>query len=216
MNYTNLLEYSPLFVIPASDFILCKLFSKNARWAQLHSFINIIIVYIIKDDVYGLITNPLSNIKIIKDPLELEYIIYLHIYHFIFFKNSFIDYFHHIVFVLLGCYPIYKYYNYNIIRLATFSGCGLPGVIEYFTLSLVKNNKLYSLTQKNIMSNIYNYFRYPFSIYACSNILIFNNINLVIVNKNILIYIVFLTYFNSSYFNKLIIENCLWHKLSIR
>ena len=196
----NLINYSPILVIPVSDILLCLLFSKKARWFQLHSFINIIIVYIIKDDIYNLIMDPLLNIKKLENPLELQYIIYMHIYHILFFKNTFMDYIHHIIFVLFGCYPIYIYYNYNIIRLATFSGCGLPGAIEYFTLSLVKNHRIESLTQKHIMSNIYNYFRYPFSIFACSNIIIFNSIGLVVVNNYILIYTVLLTYINGNDF----------------
>ena len=55
------------------------------------------------------------------------------------------DYFHHILFVLFGTIPIYYYYNLNLIRLITFVGCGLPGAIEYFTLSLVKHNIIASL-----------------------------------------------------------------------
>ncbi len=214
MNY-NLIK--PVVYIPLYDLCLCILFTKKARWFQLHSLTNLIIVNIIKNDVYNLVTRQQESIQILDDYEELYYIIVLHLYHMLFFKNTLMDYFHHIVFVLFGTIPIYYYYNINLIRLASFVGCGLPGVIEYFTLSLVKHNKISSLNQKILISNIYNYFRYPLGIYACSSIIIYYqqgytpNIDIYT-----LIYTVFMIFFNGAYFNKLTIENKTWHSLSIR
>jgi hypothetical protein len=82
MNY-NLIK--PVIYIPLIDVILCNLFTKKARWFQLHSYVNLLIVNIIKDDVYILITNPVDNIKILEDCEELYYIILLHLYHILFF-----------------------------------------------------------------------------------------------------------------------------------
>ncbi len=214
MNY-NLIK--PVIYIPLIDVILCNLFTKKARWVQLHSYVNLLIVNIIKDDVYILITNPVDNIKILEDCEELYYIIVLHLYHILFFENSLMDYFHHIVFVLFGIVPIYYYYNVNLIRLATFVGCGLPGGIEYFTLSLVKHNKITSLNQKILMSNIYNYFRYPFGIYTSSIILLYHQLGFIRnISKFTLFYTIFMIFFNGAYFNKLTIENKTWHSLSTR
>ena len=213
MNY-NLI--SPILEIPLYDLCLCLLFSKKARWFQLHSFINMIIVKEISNDVYNLLLHP-TNIKILVDPKELYYILYLHIYHMLFFKNTIMDYFHHIVFVFFGTLPVYYYYDKNLIRLATLTGCGLPGVIEYFTLTLVKHGKIKFLTQKTIIVYVYNYFRYPVSVFAAT-LIYFNH--MIGLTKNIsnfcVFYTIFMIIFNSGYFNKVIIENRTWHYLSIR
>ena len=213
MNY-NLI--SPIIEIPLYDLCLCILFTRKARWFQLHSFINMMIVKEIYKDVYNLLLNP-TDILILEYPKELYYILYLHLYHMLFFKNTLMDYFHHIVFVLFGTFPIYYYYNLNILRLATLSGCGLPGAIEYFTLSLVKHEKIKSLTQKTIMVYVYNYVRYPISIFSAS--LIYYN-HMIRLRNNItnicVFYTIFMIIFNSGYFNKLTIENRIWCKLSLR
>lgn len=207
---------TPLIRIPLLDIFLCIIFTKKARWFQLHCIINLLIVNIIKDDILSIIQNP-TSINKLEYPEELYYILYLHLYHMIFFKNTIMDYFHHIVFVLFGTLPIYYFYNINLIRFASFTGCGLPGVIEYFTLTLVKHEKMKSLTQKTIMVYVYNYFRYPVSIFSAS--LIYYN-HIIGLTKNIsnfwVSYIIFMIVFNSAYFNKLTIENRTWHYLSIK
>uniref|UniRef100_A0A6C0AXA6 TLC domain-containing protein n=1 Tax=viral metagenome TaxID=1070528 RepID=A0A6C0AXA6_9ZZZZ len=203
----------PLLSIPTIDLLLCRLFGTKSRWFQLHSAINGIITYIIWSDVYLLVINPIKNINIMISIMDYYYIVFLHIYHSLFFKNTKMDYFHHIVFVAFGIIPIYIIYDKNIIRLTTFVGCGLPGCIEYLTLTFVKNNKLSQINQKRIMSFIYNYFRYPFSIYSISMIYIIhilgytNNIN----NLSI-VYIMSLIFFNGGFYNKITIENYILHK----
>tara|TARA_A100001015_G_C14990394_1_gene713616 strand:- start:663 stop:1325 length:663 start_codon:yes stop_codon:yes gene_type:complete len=208
--------YYPIISIPLIDFTLCKCFGNKARWFQLHSAINFLIVYIIKDDVYNLLYSPYKIFEL-KSYDDLYYICYLHLYHILFFKNSRMDYFHHIFFVFFGALPIYYFYNLNVIRLATFSGCGLPGAIEYFTLSLVKNNNLHSIRQKVIMSYIYNYFRYPFGILA-SSIIYYNHSNGLThnISNNIIFYVILMIYLNSGFYNKLIIENTIhtYHKIN--
>ena len=46
--------------------------------------------------------------------------------------------------------------------------CGIPGIIEYGTLALVKNNVLTSLKQKKINSNLYCYIRNPLALFCCA------------------------------------------------
>ena len=206
--------YSPIFIIPLLDGILCFFFSKKARWFQLHCIVNLIVLSIINKDVYYLIIDPLNNIYKLTNPLEVNYVVYLHLYHFLFFKNSYMDYFHHILFVLFGAIPIYYYYNLNLIRLITFVGCGLPGVIEYFTLSLAKHNIITSLNQKKLISYVYNYFRFPVGIYGASVIYIYHNrYNYIQISNNVVFYVILLIYLNSAIFNKLVIENYIQHSL---
>ena len=87
MNFIHNYGLVPIIVIPTLDKILCKIFTDKARWLQLHGVVNIIIVGLIKDDVYRLLINPL-DIKMIDEHRELYYILYLHLYHSLFFKNS--------------------------------------------------------------------------------------------------------------------------------
>ena len=198
--------------LPLLDLGLCLVYNKKARWFQLHAAVNFVILTIIYKDVISLIDNPL-NIRYIDNPIEIYYIFYLHIYHMMMFKNTMMDYFHHVVFVLLGALPVYYFYNFNIIRLSTFVGCGLPGLIEYTTLSLVKNEKMSSVSQKILISNIYNYFRYPFTIFSASAIYIANqNQYTDIPNKSIL-FVISMIFLNGSYFNKLTIENSIYHRI---
>lgn len=218
INYFSSTDFIiPVITIPMIDFLLCTLFTSQARWFQLHSAINAIIVYIISNDVFLLYTDPLNNIHETESKLECSYIVLLHIYHYFLFKNTMMDYFHHIVFVGFGCIPIFCFYNTNLIRLATFAGCGLPGAIEYFTLSLVKHKKLNSLTQKRLNSYMYNYFRFPATVYSISIIHIAYIMNLTPAAHIALVYyIIFIVFLNGSFYNKLTLDNHTEHKLLLK
>ena len=145
----------PLITIPTIDLVLCKIFGTISRWFQLHSVINFIIVSIIYRDVIRLYINPLQYNRLVDTKIECYYILFLHIYHLFMKKLSFMDYFHHIVFIGAGFLPGILLSNSNLTRLVSFSGCGLTGVIEYATLALVKHKRLDYLTQKKINSYIY-------------------------------------------------------------
>jgi hypothetical protein len=207
----------PLIIIPSTDFILCKLFGTLSRWFQLHSAINIIIVYIIYDDVVKLIYNPIDNIAVMNSKLDFYFIVWLHIYHVFISKLTLMDYFHHILFIGGGCIPVILLYNINLVKLCSFTCCGLPGAIEYFTLALVKHKKIESLTQKKICTYIYNYGRYPFIIYSASLTYIAYKQE-IIKNYNpwLIVYVNILLLFNGSFYNKLTIENYMEHKLRIK
>ena len=204
----------PLISIPALDFMLCILFGIQTRWFQLHSVVNGIIVCIVYQDVISLYINPIANNGIMNSKLDCYYIIFLHIYHLFISSNlTFMDYFHHGLFIGGGCIPAFLFFNSNLVRLASFAGCGLTGCVEYFTLALVKHNKLKSLTQKKISSYMYNYVRYPLSLYSIMAIYIVylydtpQNIN-----PYLLIYVNLIIFFNGAFYNKLTIENYIEHK----
>jgi len=123
------------------------------------------------------------------------------------------DYFHHILFVGLGVVPAIFFYDSNLVRLAWFPTCGLPGCIEYFTLALVKHGKLQYIVQKKITSYIYNFFRYPLTIYGPTLTYIAYKQKLLInYNPYILLYFNFILFFNGAFYNKVTIENYILHK----
>ena len=204
----------PFISIPTLDLILCKTFGQKSRWFQLHSLINGIIVYIIFDDIFGFFINPLSNIREINSKIDNYFIMFLHIYHLFIVNNlTFMDYFHHILFIGLGVAPAILFYNSNLVRLAWFPTCGLPGFTEYFMLALVKHGKLESIKQKRYNSYIYNYLRYPLTIYGPTiTYVAYKNNLLPETNPYMLLYFNFILFFNGSFYNKVTVENYILHK----
>ena len=217
LNNTIIDIINPIITIPVTDFILCKIFGSKARWFQLHSVINMVIVSIIYQDVIDLYYNPIKNHRIVESKIDFNYIIALHVYHIIISnKVTFMDYFHHILFIGGGILPAYLYYNSNLTRLVSFSSCGLTGSIEYFMLALVKHKYLSALTQKRFNSYMYNYVRYPLSMYSViANYVAYINIDTLREGGPILLlYTNFLMYFNGSFYNKLTVENYVEHKMA--
>lgn len=217
-NIMNIINYKdiliPTILIPGIDFLLCKCFGNKTRWFQLHSAVNMVIVIIIYNDIINLFINPLENIQTINTQIDHYFILILHIYHFfITDKLSFMDYFHHILFVGGGLIPTLFIYNNNLVRLGWFAVGGLPGSIEYLTLSLVKHDKMCYINQKRITAYMYNYIRYPITIYCPTLTYIAYRENKLpdIINPILLIYICFLLFFNGGFYNKLTIENYIIH-----
>ena len=220
LNYTTITEICrrdliiPVISVPAIDFLLCKMFGTKSRWFQLHSAINAVILYIIWTDVIQLFMNPLTSIRIIESKMDGCFILILHIYHIIILKQlTFMDYFHHFLFVGGGVLPVIIFYNSNLVRLGWFAANGLPGCIEYFCLTLVKHEKMNHILQKSLNSYIYNYLRYPITIY-CPTITYTAYKYRLLINYNpyMLIYVNLILFFNGAFYNKLTIENYISHK----
>ena len=143
------------------------------------------------------------------DKLDSYFIILLHLYHILTFKSlTKMDYFHHILFVMLGVFPSAIYIKSNIVRLGFISGCGITGFIEYGSLALVKNGKITSIVQKRINSFMYAYIRCPLAIFGCAfNYVFYMEGLLPYDNPYMVIYINLLMFLNATYYNKLTIEN---------
>ena len=198
-----------LLIINVSDIFLINLVGLNARWYQLHSLINFLICYRTFNDTLGFFIYPLENVKIIEYNFDQYLIINLHLYHFLTFANlSKMDYFHHIFFVLFGVFPISYYFNYNLVSIFYFTGCGLTGFLEYGMLTLVKNNYLKKITQKKYTQYLYNFVRYPLCLYSTSLVWIHYRNDLFITKSSFLImYLIFISFSNSSIFNLLTIKS---------
>ncbi len=202
-----------LLLIGVIDNLLIYIFGNKARWFQLHALINLIIVILVIDDSIKLIKAPIKNYKEYNindnsNNINISIVVSLHLYHILFFNNlKFLDYCHHIIFVFFGVLPCYYFINSNILKLSFLAGCGLPGLIEYSLLSLVKNDKLDKLIQKKILMYVYCYFRSPLSLLSCIiNYFIYTE-NLIKSNIYFYIYLNVLIFINSTYYNKLTIQN---------
>ena len=216
MSVTNIISRDmiiPFVAIPTTDLLLCMLIGTKTRWFQLHAAVNAIIVSIIYEDVIKLYIDPIENNGELSSQMEGYFIIFLHIYHLFISKNlSFMDYFHHILFVGLGFVPAFLVYTNNLIRLASFAGCGITGFVEYSSLVLVKHNLIDSLKQKKFNSYLYNYVRYPLSLYSIVAMYMAYRKNNLTINPLMLTYISIIIFFNGAFYNKLTVENYIQHK----
>ncbi len=192
------------FIIFFFDNLFCFIFGKKARWFQLHCFINIIVTVDIIPDIIDFIINPSEGYKLLSSNTSSYYIFILHLYHIVVFKNlNFIDYFHHILFIGLGVVPTLYFVKSNQIYLGYIVGNGIPGIIEYGTLTLVKNNLMSIYNQKKTNTILYLFFRLPLCIFGSTmNFVAYKN---GLIPDSLLItgYINFLLYFNGCFFTLL-------------
>lgn len=206
-----------LFIIFCCDRCLIITFGNKSRWFQLHSLINLIISVNIYPEFLNISTTHVEDINnnpylkltpLIKSYNSSFYIIALHLYHIISFKNlTYYDYFHHILFVLGGVVPCFFYLETNQYVMAYIACAGLPGIIEYGTLSLYKNEKITLITQKKINSYLYIYFRYPLCLFGVTINYINYNSNILKDNLILTLYLNFLLFLNGSLFSFLTLES---------
>lgn len=197
-------------IIYLSDKTLCFLFGDISRWYQLHSLVNIYITYETYNDYLLYLIDPINGI-IYKDTYYIGYVIFcLHFYHIIMFNNlDFLDCFHHILFAGIAMVPNMIWFRYiNIINLLYFTGCGFTGAIEYFLLCLKKHQLIKRKNQKLITSYIYNYIRYPSSIFCVIMFYIHFHLGNLSINYYKLLFTMIMALLNGSYYNYLTLVSC--------
>ena len=149
------------------DNVLCICLGTRGRWYQLHCLINFIITMNILPSIIEIITDPINGYKLIENNNHNNMVISLHIYHVLTFKNlNYVDYLHHLIFVGLGVIPGMLYINSNQLYLHKIACSGIPGIIEYGTLTLYKNNRLSKRNQKYINTLLYVFIRLPMCIFG--------------------------------------------------
>ena len=190
------------------DKSLCIMIGTKARWYQLHCLINLLITIKILPTVLNILYDPKTGYKLIDDDLTNNMCIAMHLYHIFISKNmSLYDWLHHIVFVGLGVLPGMLYINSNQLYLHKIACSGIPGIIEYGSLTLYKNNKLTKINQKFINTILYVYFRLPLCILGVSmNYLAYKG-ELIKDPLWITLYVNFLLYLNGVVFTYLTFES---------
>lgn len=214
-NYYELYTSVQIFLlISFCDILLQYFFGKKARWFQLHVVGNMIVMIDIFPDIIEFFSNPLIAYKPLKNHFSSYVIMIMHLYHLLTFRNlSKYDYIHHLVFVLLGVGPTIRYIKTNQIYLGYLACNGIPGIIEYGSLALYKNNKINLISQKFVSSILYIYLRLPLCIYGASlNYIAYTN---GYINEGPLIslYLNFLLFLNGTAFTYLTLESYFKHKL---
>ena len=116
--------------------------NKNTKeqWFQLHAFINACIVYFSYNDVYDCLMNPSVSIQPCSNLFAGSFALMLHVYHSYVYQMTYIDKLHHGISVFLAT-PLCLLYQTKGISMYYFFGTGLPGGIDYFLLSVVKQKK---------------------------------------------------------------------------
>jgi len=154
-----------LIGIATCDKILVYLLGDKSRWFQLHALANIYTSYSILSDVIKIYSDPNTGYSIVDQDYVSYDILCLHLYHVLFFgKLKFYDYFHHILFIGLGVIPNIYFIKSNQKYLPYIACCGIPGIIEYASLSLHKHGHISTHIQKLINYYLYLFFRYPLCI----------------------------------------------------
>ena len=214
--YYNLLFFKYFFIGNLScllfDAIAYKLviFSKNQissqsyRWFFIHFIFNFFISILTFDDIKYCIFNlsTCSTNEWFSGDIVYALTTSLHLYHTMFFKLNYTDIIHHISTALLSTPLIIFYHRYHTAVVAIFFMSGLPGMIDYFLLWLVKMGYLNSIVEKKIFFIISIYIRSSGCV-ACSTLQLgFLNIynQLSYIELFSVIWITFITYFNGLYY----------------
>ena len=143
----------------------------NTRWFFVHFIVNFLVTYLTFEEVIFCIKNvssctmtePTDNAK-----QAINLAILAHIYHMIIFspylKSD--EWYHHIIMVLFNS-VVYYLNPYKTQGIAVFFATGLPGMIDYFMLFLVKLKYLDSMVEKKIYFYLTTYIRSPGCMLCC-------------------------------------------------
>jgi hypothetical protein len=190
------------------DKLLCLFFGKAGRWYQLHCVINLLITIDILPSVIEMIRDPYNGYKLNNNNNNNNMVVSMHLYHMLMFSGlNIYDWLHHIVFVGLGVIPGMIYVKSNQIYLHKIACSGIPGIIEYGTLALYKNNRISKINQKYINTLLYVYFRLPLCILGVTMNYIAYNEELIKDPLWITLYVNFLLYLNGTVFTFLTVDS---------
>ena len=117
----------------------------NTRWFFVHFVVNsIIFVFTIPHVLAAFfdIAN-LSQGETYAQKFPIVLALWVHLYHFLFFKMTKEDVFHHLVFIPTIALPGYMYDWAGIGNIQLFFICGFPGGVIYLVLFLQKTSSLY-------------------------------------------------------------------------
>ena len=157
----------------------------RTRWYILHFFINILCSITSFNGFYLSLQNLHTSLNPIKfaEPFTIDWLIgptspiptllvaSAHIYHLIFFSTSKSDIYHHLFFAL-SMTPMNMIGDYGYARnIVTFVLCGVPGVIEYFIMTIYKLGFLTKKIMRYLITFMHCTLRLPLGILICYSLL---------------------------------------------
>lgn len=162
-NYETFLTIGLITLLySCTDYVISKKY--QGSYYMIHSINNALIVLCSCADVLDVSTNPYTAFQHSSTVTLASNLTYgLHFYHIIMYikKLRFDDWLHHglMIFVAL---PIGNYFGpTKLLSNSLFYTTGLPGMIDYGCLALVRNKKMERLTEKNINRYLNTYIRNP-------------------------------------------------------
>jgi hypothetical protein len=185
----------------------------DGKYYLIHGLNNIIISYLTYNDVVSTFTDfgsvLTADISILPSIITYS----LHMYHTFAYYKKFTtdDWLHHI---LMGSALLaaHQFNTGRLINYSLFFTTGLPGMIDYFLLFMVKNNKLQSIFEKRINNYINLWLRSPGCIsHTVLTILVYNIYKNTLlsgpINQFGYLFTSSMTYWNGIYFmNKVVIS----------
>ena len=205
-GHISILQMIVYYFIYIMDHFLCKYYSDKARWFQLHSAANLFVCIFCLSDIIDIVYDVNEAAMPLTNYIGGSFALQVHLYHTLNFQLTTMDIYHHVSSVFL-CFPPSFIFNKKILSLFYFIGTGLPGGIDYFLLTLVKNGQFDYLREKKYNSNINTYIRMPggavcsfLTFSACLN-------NPILIEKICGYFLSFIVFANTAFFGKMAIEN---------
>ena len=185
----------------------------EGKYYLIHGVNNALITYLTFDDIVSTFTD-FDTVLSAKTSMLPSIITYsLHVYHVAVYYKKFTrdDWLHHI---LMGAALVmaHQFDTGRLINYSLFFTTGLPGMIDYFLLFLVKNNKMESIVEKRVNNYINLWLRSPGCIsHAVLTLLVYNIYKQTLLSGYICrfgyVFTSFMTYWNGIYFmNKVVIS----------
>ena len=192
-----------------------KLIGKKyeGKYYLIHGMNNALITYLTFGDIVSTFTefNTVLSANISILPSIITYS--LHAYHVAVYYKKFTrdDWLHHI---LMGSALVaaHQFDTGRLINYSLFFTTGFPGMIDYFLLFLVKNNKMEPIIEKRVNNYINLWLRSPGCIsHAVLTLLVYNIYKETLLSGRIhqfgYLFTSFMTYWNGIYFmNKVVIS----------
>lgn len=181
----------------------------NGVYYLTHSFCNLLIVLLTYSDVLTIYSNPNTILEMSNSDIAACLTYGLHFYHLIWYfkKLRFDDWLHHILMIFIAL-PIASYFGpTRILGHSLFYTTGLPGMIDYLLLFLVRNNYINRLIEKSINRYLNIWIRCPGCIiHGFLTIMYISNIYSVL-DRILALITGILVYWNGIYFMDQIVGN---------
>lgn len=185
----------------------------EGNYYLIHGINNALITYLTFGDIVSTFTDFNTVLSATTSMLPSIITYSLHMYHIAVYYKKFNldDWLHHI---LMGAALVvaHQFNSGRLINYSLFFTTGLPGMIDYFLLFLVKNNKLESIVEKRINNYINLWIRSPGCIsHAVLTLLVYNMYKETLLIGHIhqigYLFTSSMTYWNGIYFmNKVVIS----------
>ena len=206
-----MLDFFIYVFLATSGFILMDflLGSYEGKYYIVHALCNLLIVGITIGDVLVLYQNPELVAQISYSTYASIITYALHFYHIIWYirKLRFDDWLHHILMIFIAL-PIATYFgSTRLLGHSLFYTTGLPGMIDYTLLFLVRNKFIDRMVEKKVNLYLNTYLRCPGCvIHLFLTILYFGRLTIWI-DKLLALLTGILVYWNGVYFMDQVVGN---------